>query len=268
MKQTLYYRNVMRRRSVVLERFYDFVVGMASIPRMMLEVFIRRNFGERYFKLPVALFFAVLIYFLPALIHFIELLLFDMSGGYDDEFLERPMQIKKSGINPYLTWYIYIAAFIGFSILRYREVRRNPSVFDFARYSLYGGDINPIFYKVKILGKTPSVRTVETYLEPLPFLLLGVLLWLLGQKLGILLTVFSLFYSFSYMAAYYAGDNFVMDKIDQKIISEELSATFLRGEHENEKRGFRFLGDIPESEETRRKILPLLADEEPAGTVS
>ncbi|CAG5011145.1 hypothetical protein DYBT9275_04891 [Dyadobacter sp. CECT 9275] len=50
MKTNLYYRAVFRRQSMLNEFVMDFFLYFCSYPRLMLEVFVRKNFGERYFS--------------------------------------------------------------------------------------------------------------------------------------------------------------------------------------------------------------------------
>lgn len=254
MKKNLYYSNVLRRQNILAETVLGFFSFCASYPRLVLEVFIRKNFGERYFKLISAMTVAAILIAYP-------LIKQQLAGGadafdMDDEEGGFGMARKApSYLKPYYSWFVFVALFLGASVMRWLEQRRNPSVFDFARYSLSRGQINPVFSKMKISGKRVNLRLIETVFEPLFFLLIGVILYfLLGQKVGLLLAVCSIFYSLGYVAAYAIGDNFIMDKIDEIIVNQELKKSFVDGLDESQTRGFRFMGTMPDNIETRRQI--------------
>jgi hypothetical protein len=231
-----------------------------------LETFIRKNFGERYYRLSSVITVAVILLSIPLLLHG-----FHSAAGAVDDDLDMTTNLTQapSYYKPYYGWFAFVGLFLIFGLIRIQEIRRNPSVYDFARFSLYSGDINPFFAKMKIGNNTVSTRLVETVLEPLGFLILGVLLYFVGQKLGILLIVSSIFYSLSYVAAYDNGDNFVMDKIDEIICNEELKKAFVDRADDSQTRGFRYVGNIPQDKAHREKVFPFMTeDDEDSAVVS
>jgi hypothetical protein len=162
----------------------------------------------------------------------------------------------------YLGWYIFIALFLAVSLRHKRDMARNPSVFDFAKFSLASGTIHPLFFKIKLPGIETNYRSIECLLEPLPFFIAGVLLALIGQALGWLLIVVSIYYGMGYVAAYHIGDNFVMDKIDEMIVNQKLERAFVDEASEDETLGFRFRGKRPDDREMRKKIMPLMVEDD------
>ena len=54
MTKNLYYRTVFMRVNSIKEIILGFFLAIASYPRMLLEVFTRKNMGERYFSLATA----------------------------------------------------------------------------------------------------------------------------------------------------------------------------------------------------------------------
>lgn len=262
MKKNLYFRTVLRRENLFLNFIYSMFAAWSSYPRLLLEVFIRKDFGERYFKLASAITVALILIAIPLIPSFLGTGM-DVMDDFDDEtgFTGSHRSGGNSFLSAYLTWYIFIALFIVFSIFRYKEILRNPSVFDFKKYSLYSGKIHPAFKK--LFGKEPSIRLIEIVLEPALFFIAGVLLILLHQKLGILLVICSIINSMSYMAAYAAGDNFFMDKIDEIILNENLKKAFVEDAPEEETAGIRDRGKKPESKEARQRIFDLMDEEVP-----
>ena len=154
----------------------------------------------------------------------------------------------------YTTWYIFDFTFTIFAFARWAEIKRNPSVFDFQKFSLYNGDINPQFYKFDFFGP-PSPRRIETLFEPLIFFALGLFFWMTDQPVGYLLLTCSIFYSLPYFGAYQQGDHFVMDKIDEMICNEEMFDSFVGNKDASQTRGVRFYGRKPADGDVRRKVV-------------
>lgn len=302
MKKNLYFRSVIRRENLFKKFVLDFFFAIASYPRLLIEVFIRRNFGERYFSMASAVWLTVLLLAFPIIAMKLSSLtspaavfgggdpnqvsamkdLFGSGLPYEDVDVE---QIKKSiennpayGGRPgsegrattqsrnyaYIAWYLYLIPFAWFSYLRHREVQRAPSVFDFGQYSLSSGDIHPRFYRMRLFGIKNTERNREIYYEPAPFLAAGILLAVIGQALGWLLIVAALCYGFSYAAAYAQGDDFVLDKIDEMIMNEEMMNAFVEDKPADQTRGVRFYMKRPTSKEDREKAMDGFFEEGPS----
>ena len=65
MKKSLYYEHVFRRTNAIKEFIYSFFLAIASWPRLLLEVFLRRNMGERYFSFSTAVILLLILCWLP-----------------------------------------------------------------------------------------------------------------------------------------------------------------------------------------------------------
>ena len=263
MQKNLYYRTVFRRDNVIKKAILDFFLAIASYPRLLLEVFIRKNFGERYFSLASVLTITVILLVFPGLINSLMSL---GHRGFDDDY--GSFGRNQGFFSESALWYVFIAAFLVFSILRWLEVRKNPSVFDFKRFSLYTGDINPLFNKIKVFDKPVNTRWIEIFFEPLPFFILGFILYLLKQKLGIVLCFSAVCYGLSYAGAYRNGDNFVMDKIDEMIVNQEQHSAFVDEEDAGKTSGVRFYARRPNAKELREKVLSSFSEGEDDTIVS
>lgn len=265
MQKNLYYRTVLRRENALQNFFLSLLSTLSSHPRLLLEVFIRKGFGERYFRLISGFSVFLILGIFPLFAETLSALgdhlkqIVTAYGGMPGSTPEAPPQ-EPSFLFRYLTWYIFLVLFLLKSIQHHLAMKRLPSIFDFQRYSLCGGTINPIFEKIKLGGKPADVRTIETLLEPGFFFIIGIVLWLFGQNLGILLVVSSIFYSASYFNAYISGDNFIMDKIDEMICNQELANVFLNDD-DGEAMGFRPRFRKPENRDIREKILPMMTEE-------
>lgn len=228
-KTSIFYHATFQRINRLKNFILNYAYMLCSYPRLIIEVFIRKNFGERYFNLSSAITAIVVMAYLP----------FHLDPHRD--YSEVWFKILKENF----LWYAYLAGFIYCSWLRWQEVRRNPSVFDFARFSESPGEINPIFSIMTKPGATPNLRLIEIVLEPLPFFIGGIILTQLGQSLGTLLTVCSIFYSLSYWQAYRIGDNMIMDLIDEVIFAEELENIMVFKQPSSKTRGVRFHAELP-----------------------
>ncbi len=241
MKKNLYYRTVLRRRNPIMELLVTVFLSIASWPRMLLEVFIRRNFGERYFSFTLAIIIAIILASGPLIAASGVAMLF---GG----------KMFANYLADNLSWFLYLVLFICFSYIRREEIKRKPSVFDFGRFSLSAGEHLPIFYQFTYNGKLLSPRTIEIIIEPAIFFILGCVFTYFNQfLLGPHLIACSIIYSLSYVAAYYNGDNFVMDKIDEIICNEDLYDAFVEGVDPRNTRGVSFYGRRPADPDARRK---------------
>lgn len=246
MKKNLYYAAVFKRQNIIKYAILGFFLAIASYPRLLLEVFLRKDMGERYFNLASALTVAVIYGVVPSL---------GMVTGGMGYSLETYIQW-----NP--VYYLFLLVFVGFSVVRYLEIRRLPSVFDFGRMSGYSGRVHPFFYTIRLFGKEPSIRTIEIWYEPAPFLIGGILFLLTGfsTPLGLVLISTSIIYSLSHSGAYAMGDNFIMDRIDEIIANQDLTQAFVNDEESP--RGFRWYGRKPSSKQMREEYVEDIAFEE------
>lgn len=245
MKQNLYYRAVVARK--LISPAASIVLRNAMRFRMILEVFIRKNFGERYFSMVSVYSWAFLLMLVPFFSGHGTTLFYMLAPG--GQYIRFPFSefMADNGL-----WYGFVAAFVLVSYKRNQETKHNPSVFDFAKFSLYSGDINPRFFS--LFGRQWDVRQVETFVEPAFCFLTGCALCFFSAKLGIFILICSLFYSYSYMVAYEMSDHFVMDKIDEMISNERMYKTFVEDVEEGDNKGFRFSGRKPADPEFRRKL--------------
>jgi len=241
MKKNLYYKTMFRRHNRFKEFVYNFFRGICSIPRLLLEVFVRRNLGERYFSFSTAMLMAFILFIVPMIVV---------------DYYPYAKQWSFWGFwGRFLTWYIYVGGFIYMCIQRRREVSRLPSVFDFGRYSLSTGSYQAFFTKYIIGGRTVDIRLTETIIEPAFFGLIGLALMIIGQPVGFLILICAICYSLSYFATYWQGDNFIMDKIDEMILNEEYVNAFVDGMDPDDTRGVRYYGRAPVDPEVRRQMV-------------
>jgi len=243
MKKNLYYRRVFERRNQLKEVFLMFFWSIASYPRLILEVFLRRNMGRRYYSFASGITVWVILFIIPFL----------SGDALRYGFFEN--------IKMHKLWYLFWAVFGVFAYIRYKEVKTIAHEFDFKHFSLSTGVRYSFFYDLKFNGKPFTPRQIEIFIEPLPVFILGILLFFVGQvHLALLFAISAFVYSQSYAAAYMLSDNFILDKIDEIICNEGLNDTFVHDQPSHN--GFEYNGIKPQSEEWRKKIYDQMFDDE------
>lgn len=243
-KTNQYFATVVKRTNAVKVAFLTIFLVIGSWPSALLEVFTRKNFGERHFSLALNLFLACLLAAFP----FITGRYFSSIGDI---------------ISDNFTWFACIIAFLIFSFKREIEIKRNAGTYDFDVYSLSSGEINPWFYQLRPFGIKANTRHICLYYEPGLFFLVGVVLALLSQKIGYVLIVSSVIYSLNWAARYYLGSQFILDTNDERIANQEMVKTFVEDLTPDQTRGFQVHARRPKTYEMRRKIVESMIDEEP-----
>jgi hypothetical protein len=236
-----YFEEVYARESKLKNAILNFLILISSYPRLIIEVFTRRRFGERYFSTISVIIVTALMFYLPFL----------MEGDLN---LYRYQQLSRYGMSTmdgYGTWFAYAGLFLLFSIWHMYEIDKNGSVLKFQRFSLSTGQVHPFFLKIPFV----SIKTIDIYIEPLPFFIGGYILSRFGQSIGTLLMICSIIHSLSHMAAYAKGESFLMDKVDEMIFNESLERVFVDDESSDKNRGVRVYSDKPTSPELRKKVV-------------
>lgn len=200
--------------------FFGLFEIFGSYPRMLIEVFVRKNFGRRYFYLWKCLILAAILGYLPYW-------QFTRVRGWSDI----PPDIWF--FRTFIAWYAYLGLFVIFSLRRWWEIDHSPGAIDTKRSSRYMGEINMFFWtfgrsatkrrlKEGNLSeeefsklKFNSARLIECLLEPLPFFIAGIILIFCIQWWGFVLCICSLFYSFGHISLYMRADDDLQDEVDE-----------------------------------------------------
>lgn len=227
MKKNIYYSSVYGRMELN-KKVIGLIITLLAFPKIVLDVFLRKNMGERYYSLFVAVIVGI--------------------GMYAIFYTQAKMNMD----DPSTFSYIFLAGYAIMSVARYLEIRREPSVFDFAKFSLSTGLSYPFFKHIKLFGKSPTQRRIDVYYEPLLCLLVGLLITVtVDPMVGIVVIFCAISYYLHNMFAAMMGDHFVMDKIDEIICNQELSETFVQ-DKEVSPRQVPFFGRKPSSEQLRK----------------
>lgn len=255
MKKEVFYAAGISRPDVVKQVTSEVFMQICSWPRLLLEVFSRKNLGVRYMNMLTAVLLIIGLSLLPL---FITLGYRLLGGGFHSATLSTDFYFR------YATWYLYLGIYFIVCLKRKNEISRRPSVFDFSQYTKSAGVIQPFIRNIKWKGKVVDIRTFETIIEPSLFFIIGLALWVFKQNVGMLIMICSFFYSMSYFAAYHKGDEFIMDKIDETICKQDIGYTMLEGREPSEERGLRFYGTLPIDPANRKLLAESFFEEDEA----
>lgn len=233
------------RKNKIKEAFFNFFLDLASFPRMLLEVFLRKNFGERYLNMASVITVAIILYCLPFLI--------------DGSIF--PGRRHKVDDGSFTIWYAFTAVWFVIASWRVWQFDKSKSAFNFGMFTYYSGDTHPLFQKFTFFGK-PDRRTIDTVYEPLFFFVAGIIIRLVDTKLGNLICISSIMYSFSYVGAYMKGDQFLLDKIDEIIWGEQFEKIFTEETDPEHCKGVYLYSRRPESKQAAEMIAKSLLEEE------
>jgi hypothetical protein len=239
-----YYSSVKMQRQFPLEQaLLKLIYNILSIPKMALEVFSRKSFGERYFSPLISIVGIIILAVLPT------------AFPTTDRFVSSIWEVV--GAN--MSWYLYLAGFTTMCVLRYLEILHEPSVFDFAKHSLFDGEHQEWFKKLVLdrFGKL-SPRTIDIWVEPGFYLLLGIVLVSLQFVfIGAFIILCALCYMLANQISYSQGDHMIMDWIDRLIEAEQFERFFVDNRPTSETKGFKVNGRRPVGKKMKQAVAKL-----------
>lgn len=244
--QSLFYKYNPEKRNVFIEihhgrgniflmLFTDFFMMFASAASSIIEVFMRRKFGERYITLSQSLIITIGMFF-----------------AY--EYILKPFRLKGG-----LFLMIFTAIYLGFAIYHRSEITKYGTAYDFKRFSLSDGEIAPFWSKIigrNILGLKINLYRVHVFFEPLIPILIGAffLLFDFTRAVGGTLFFCGFVFGLKNFTKAQRGRNWVLDNIDKKISNEMKYDIFIGRKPRNETKGLYFPIELPEDEETRQAL--------------
>lgn len=241
MKKRLFIRTTYKRRSYLQYLLTSRLSIIADKSRLLLEPFLRRNMGARYFSFSNCVLMAVFLMAVPIGIE-------KLSAWYYSFITGSPFYFSNKG--RWLIWYGFLIWYLIMALKRKSESRPRVAEFDTSKHSLSLGTSHDWLSSLRIPGLKTTPRRLETLYEPALFFLPGMLLLLLSNPLGWLLVIASIGYSVSYIQAYTEGDNSVYNDFD-KVHGNSLTRDILTGfEPGTQKPNSRFSRNKPSSTAT------------------
>lgn len=243
-KQTIFRTMTAGRKSAVTEMAGDLIFMLSSYPSYIVEAFMRKKFGERYFTFSVAVIIA-----------FAMLYPYLFLGDKVREVLGFP-------------WFVFTLIFLYKSIRHRFEFRRFSMTYNFDRYSYTDGEIFDFWYDLigtKLLGLTVTRYRILTLFEPAIPISIGLFLMLLPftRAVGILIFISGLFFCYrSIMKAFFARGH-VLDTIDEQIVARYKHDVIMEEKPKSQTGGISFPIELPKSKDLRQDLVDSIEDNNP-----
>jgi hypothetical protein len=263
---TAFYRSVFCANLVFIVWWWNLVKAIGGFFQIIPAVFLRKNMGERYYSTTNVRIWIVILIFLPPLYAKIDSSLMDLLDFDFYKPIYNPLLSRIGTWYGYGTWYAFIVLFAYFATQRRKEIKRSRSSFDRSNFSKYSGDIEEFTERwgYKLFGMANDTRKIETIVEPLIIAVVGLGLWILNQKIGGFLIITSVFYAWSYWAAYRIGDNAMLNILDENYLKRQLSQIV----HESGKLfrgGARLFGRFPKNLDDQKDFVDTITGSKNSG---
>lgn len=261
-----YYRSVFGANRAFLVFFWNLVKAFGGFFQIIPAVFLRKNMGERYFSSTAVRIWIILLIFLPIIYAKIDTFFMMLLDVEMYKPIYKPMLSRKETWYGYGTWYLFIIVFAYFARKRRKEIKISRSSFDRTKFSQYSGDIDEYTERLgdKLYGEENNPRKIETRVEPLMIAVVGAVLWILNQKIGGFLIIVSLFYAWSYWAAYRIGDEAMLDILDRNYLKRQL-AEMIHQSHKMFRNGARLFGRVPKNLEDQNEFVDTITGSKNSG---
>lgn len=236
----------------------EFIVGIlmlfASQGSAIVEVFLRRKFGERYITLAqaIGIFFVIILAF-PMYVYIYLTYTSQLTGIT----FSKKISLMTQASNGFLTF--FMLGFLALSIYHRLEIKRYGTAYDFKRFSISDGEIAPFWWNIigqEIGSIKISYYHVVVLLEPAIPILLGLFFTLFSATkiTGLLLFICGFMFMVRNFHKAQQGRNWVLDNIDKKISNEMKYDVFIGKKPKSETKGVYLPIELPEDDETREAL--------------
>ena len=223
------------RKSEVYALGKDLIFKLSSYPSYIVEVFLRKNFGERYYTFSIAIIISIAMLF-PMLLE-----------GNLRNFLGIP-------------WLVFTLAFLYKSIRHRMEFRRFGTSYNFDRYSYSDGEIHPFFWNFfgkEILGVKVTRYLIHVLIEPGLPIIIGLFLTAIPftRGTGILILISGVLFCYRNIMKAYAARDYILDIIDEQIVMHGKHDVLMEEKPKNETKGLSFPIELPSNKLLREEML-------------
>lgn len=257
-KNTLF--SVLARVNMWKPLVQDIIVFFSSYPALLIEVFTRHKFGQRYFSMS------------SSLIAIFLLLAFGLASRGFQEFIAMLIGAQRSDVRTdgyEYTLLIFALAALIMSIRHKLEIMRHGQTIDFKRFSRSHGEPRSYWYRLseilpaRWLERLPLTHeNIWRYYEPLAAILIGLLLLPIPftRLLGALLIVCGLFYYWRTSIQYAWGNNHVLNLIDDILLAEGLR-DYMSPEPVQNNKGVHVYTPMPDDPHLKQRLMERLTQE-------
>ncbi len=248
---------VLTRQNMLRPIWHGFVLMFSSWPSLVVEIFTRRKFGERYFSLASCFTTIGIVLFFTVWFTDWQVWLW-RSMGYGVQYSD-----VRGGNASKIVILIFAAIALFVSFRHKREIKRQGKTLDMERFSQSGGIGCSYWYRLyEILPSWLADRypvheeTLLRFYEPISAILVGLVCTILPftRILGLVLIVCGTFYYWRSSVSYAQGRHLVLDMIDKLILNEEMEAVFVNDAPPEEHSGVFVMAPRPESQDMRQAL--------------
>jgi hypothetical protein len=241
-KRNIFIETHSGRENIFIEFIYIIFGGFLTFASSIVEVFLRRQFGERYFTLSQSIIIFISMNLSYAFLKYIYALF--------------QIRLDKSG---WFLLFVFSCVYLGFSIYHRREIRKYGTAYDFKRFSKSNGLIHPLWYRIidkKVLNIKITQYLVSVLLEPAVPVIIGLILLPFAWTgiVGAILIFSGFCFGLKNFQMAQAGRNWVLDNIDKKISNEMQYDVFVGRKPKSETKGVYLPIELPEDEFTRMAL--------------
>tara|TARA_A100000171_G_scaffold35638_2_gene34193 strand:- start:8658 stop:9476 length:819 start_codon:yes stop_codon:yes gene_type:complete len=243
----LFWSGFERRDNIILTALVGLGFALAKYPSIIIEVFYRKKFGERYFTLASSVFIFLLLLLIslaPKIVAFIFMFL-DMQPNFDNGFD--------------VVLFLFACAFLFKSIKQRQEISKYGVTYKLDRFSLSQGEYHKFFndrFGQKLYGIPVNSKTIQILFEPSVPIIAGVVFLLIPyfQVLGAILLFCGVIMVIRQFGRAMQGRNAVLDIIDQNIMSQNKAGILMEEKPMEEVHGIRLPVALPTDENVRQLL--------------
>jgi hypothetical protein len=257
-KRNIFFEIHSGRTNIFKELFIGLILFISSYGASIVEVFLRRKFGERYITFAQSI---TIFIFLPTIVYQFNQFFYGLFILFGATRYRSTSELNTQILYLYLFLLIYLIA----SIIHRLEIKRYGTTYDFKRFSLSDGQVHPLIAKLigkKFLGVKITMYTVVTLLEPLVPIIVGIFLATIAplKMVGIVLIISGLLFGLRNFHKAQQGRNWILDNIDKKILSEMQYDIFIKQKPQNETKGVCLPVELPDDKEIREALYHAVTD--------
>ena len=253
-KVNIFIETHFQRSNSALNIFTGFFSLFFSHSSSIVEVFLRKKFGERYITLSQS----ILLFILMNTIFILD---------WAETFIELISRKNIDGFSEKQCWFVFLFSciYLGFSIKHRLEIKKYGTAYDLKRFSLSDGEEASFWSKItdkKIFGVRITPYLVSIIFEPAIPIIIGIILSLFhtSQAVGILLIFCGFTFGVNKFSKAQTGRNWVLDNIDKKITNEMKYDVFIERKPKQDTKGVYLPINLPLDDKTRQELYNMVED--------
>ena len=264
MKNSKSFHLVLTRKNLLRPFLHALVLAFSSWPALVIEIFTRRKFGERYFSLGSCFTALGIVLFLT--VWYTDWQVWLWRGmGYAVQYSDvRGWNASK------IVMLVFAAVALIISFRHKREIKRQGQTLDMERFSQSGGIGCNYWYRLYetlpawLADRYPMHEVnLQRYYEPVAAIIAGLICTLLPftRILGLVLIICGVFYYWRSAVSYAQGRHLILDMIDDLILTRETETVFVDDAPPEEHSGVFVMAPRPKDRDMRQALYDAMEKE-------